>query len=77
MPFSLQMLSERDKSEIHTRALEILEKVGIRFHSKRVCEILQEAGCEIDWEKQSARIPRSLVEAGLKTVPSRFTLASP
>jgi trimethylamine--corrinoid protein Co-methyltransferase len=71
------MLSERDKSEIHTRALEILEKVGIRFHSKRVCEILQEAGCEIDWEKQSARIPRSLVEAGLKTVPSRFTLAAP
>jgi trimethylamine--corrinoid protein Co-methyltransferase len=71
------MLSEQDKSEIHTRSLEILEKVGIRFHSKRVCEILHEAGCEIDWEKQSARIPRSLVEAGLKTLPSRFTLAAP
>lgn len=77
MPFSLQMLSEQDKNEIHTRSLEILERVGIQFHSKRVCEILQEAGCEIDWEKQSARIPRSLVEAGLKTLPSRFTLAAP
>jgi trimethylamine--corrinoid protein Co-methyltransferase len=77
MPFSLQMLSERDKNELHGRALEILERVGIQFHSKKVCEILQEAGCEIDWEKQSARIPRSLVESGLETLPARFTLAAP
>jgi trimethylamine--corrinoid protein Co-methyltransferase len=76
-PFSLPMLSDRDKSEIHEHALEILEKVGIRFQSKRVCEILQEAGCQIDWEKLSARFPRALVESGLKSLPSRFALAAP
>ena len=72
----ISMLSAEAKSEIHARSLEILEKVGIRFHSRKVCQILQEAGCEVDWDKLSARIPRSLVEAGLATLPSRFTLAA-
>ncbi|MBW1685051.1 MAG: trimethylamine methyltransferase family protein [Deltaproteobacteria bacterium] len=56
----ISMLSAEAKSEIHGRSLEILEKVGIRFHSRKACQILQEAGCEVDWDKLSARIPRSL-----------------
>jgi len=76
MALTLSMLSAEDKNEIHSRALEILEKVGIKFRSEKICKILGDAGCDIDWDGLSAKIPRSLVEAGLKTLPSRFTLAA-
>jgi trimethylamine--corrinoid protein Co-methyltransferase len=77
MALRLSMLSAEDKNEIHGRALEILEKVGIKFRSEKVCRILGDAGCDVDWNNLSAKIPRALVEAGLKTLPSRFTLAAP
>ncbi len=77
MQLRLTMLDQADRDAIHTKALEILESVGIRFGSKKICDLLHQSGCKIDWKTLSAQIPASLVESGLATLPSQFTLAAP
>lgn len=72
----ISLLSRSEKERIHGGSLEILQQVGIQFRSKRALGILAEAGCEVDWQEGSARIPPAVVEEALKTLPSRFLLAA-
>ncbi len=72
----ISLLSDDQKTQIHERSLGILGKVGIQFRSERALKIMADAGCEIDWEQGSAKIPRRVVEKALKTLPSQFLLAA-
>lgn len=72
----IRLLSDEQKTQIHQRSLDILGRVGIQFRSERALKIMADAGCEIDWELGSARIPRRVVEEALETLPSQFLLAA-
>ena len=72
----LSILSQEDKERIHGQSLELLKRVGIKYHSKRAVKIMEEAGCEVDWDALSAKIPASVIEKALETLPSKFLLAA-
>jgi trimethylamine--corrinoid protein Co-methyltransferase len=59
-------------ARVHTQALDLLERSGIRFYSERAREIWHGAGARIDGE--IVRIPGALVETALKRAPASFTL---
>ena len=72
----LNYLTDTDRQQIHDSTAEVLEKVGVRFHLPEAVELLAAAGAEVDRGDLSARIPWSLVEEALKTVPRRVLLAA-
>jgi trimethylamine--corrinoid protein Co-methyltransferase len=72
----ITLLSHDEKKRIHENSLDVLQKVGIQFNSKKAIDILADAGCEVDSEKLSARFPPHLVEQALETLPSSFLLAA-
>jgi len=61
---------------IHEESLDILERVGIRIYSKQALDLLKKHGAEVDKDKNVARIPKSLVEKALQTVPKELRLAA-
>jgi trimethylamine--corrinoid protein Co-methyltransferase len=77
MEFALQPM-ERTLPEgealgrVHSHALALLERSGIRFYSERAREIWDGAGARI--EGDVVKIPASLVEPALKRAPQSFTL---
>jgi trimethylamine---corrinoid protein Co-methyltransferase len=70
------LLSVQEKERIHGRALDVLEKVGIKFNSRQALDILEEAGCPVNRDELSAKIPPRLVEQALQTVPHRVLCAA-
>ena len=69
-------LSQEEIKRIHGKSLQILEEVGIMFGSQKALKILEAAGCQVDWDELSAKIPPHLVEQAIGTLPSRFLLAA-
>lgn len=73
---TISFLSKEEKERIHAQSLDILQKVGIQFNSTRALKILEEAGCQVDWDERSAQFPSQLVEQALQTLPSQFLMAA-
>ena len=70
MKLSLQSsLNEEQVKSIHDRSLHLLENVGIDYKTPRALEILEGAGCAVDYDRTWASIPRDLVEWALKQAP--------
>jgi len=69
---SLRLISDEGLQKIHQQSLEILEKVGMNINHKRSLEVLGEAGANIEKGSMRVRLPKELVEACLKRVPSRI-----
>ena len=76
MPIRMTLLDKEEKERIHGRALDVLQQVGIKFGSAQALELLADAGCEVDVDELSAKIPPHVVEKALETVPGQFTLAA-
>ncbi len=72
----IQILSDSEVEDIHTRSLSILEKTGIKVDHEEGLNTLKEAGAEVDHESQRARLPSDLVLKCLETVPDRYVLAA-
>ena len=68
----LTTLSIEQCREIHAAALEILDRTGVCVQCREAIDILKKAGCKVDGDV--VRIPASLVEWALKTVPNEFDL---
>ena len=70
MTLSLQpSLNQEQVQRIHDRSLHLLENVGIDYKTPRALEILDEAGCTVDYDRTWANIPRDLVDWALKQAP--------
>jgi len=67
-----QRTDENLLTKVHTHSLDLLENCGIRFHSQKARQILQEAGAQVSGE--IVKIPARLVESALKKAPHEFTL---
>ena len=72
----LKVLTPEDVKNIHEATLQIIEKVGIRFPSKRALEVWQEHGAEVDREKMIVRAKPALIEQALDSCPPFYTLAA-
>ncbi|MCK4617602.1 trimethylamine methyltransferase family protein, partial [Candidatus Aerophobetes bacterium] len=69
-----KILSEDDLSRIHQASLKILSETGMVIHSKKVVELLKEAGAKVDGERKRVRIPEDLIEITLDRLPSEIVL---
>ena len=67
-----KLLSEQDLDQIHSAAMRILEKTGIRFESQQAISLLAKAGAES--EGSQVRIPAKIVEKAIQSAPSKVTL---
>ncbi len=68
------ILDDSDVSRILDVAFDVLSSKGICIQSRRACELLAEAGAEVDFQKLAVKVPVPMAELCLKKVPSSFTL---
>ncbi len=71
---NLSVLSRDEAKFIHEASLKVLEEVGVKVLSPSVRSLLKEHGAEVEGE--IVKIPSSMVEEALKTVPKEVTLAA-
>ena len=72
----LEILTPLEVKKIHDATLWIIEKVGVRFPSKRALEIWAGHGADVDGEKMVVRANADLIENALKTCPPVYSLAA-
>ncbi len=60
-----QLKGKYDTPEIHKTALKIMEEIGISVGSEKCLEILESAGCRVDYDSQIVRISESVVDKAL------------
>jgi trimethylamine---corrinoid protein Co-methyltransferase len=72
----LELLSPEDVRQIHEATLDVIESVGVTFHSQNALDILEANGASVDRETTVARIPGAVIERALGTVPHEFTLGA-
>jgi trimethylamine--corrinoid protein Co-methyltransferase len=72
----LEILTPEEINKIHTATLWIIEKVGVRFPSKRALEIWAAHGAEVDNEKMIIRAKPELIEKALKNCPPVYSLSA-
>jgi len=65
----INFLSQDELEAIHNASLRVLESTGIRVMSDEALDILGKAGAKVDYEKNHATIPESLIEEALKRAP--------
>ncbi len=68
----MTMMDRSDCLMIYQASLEILRETGIQVFSEKGVELLRKAGADVESER--IRIPPSLVEWALSTVPGNFNL---
>lgn len=69
-----QVLGEGEIDLVRQGSLTVLEETGILIEHPRALTLLAEAGAAVDANSHRAKIPSSLVEKSLRTVPREFTL---
>ncbi len=72
----LEVLTPEEVKQIHEATLQIIEKIGVRFPSKRALEIWHAHGAEVDFNKMIVRAKPDLIEKALKSAPSAFVLGA-
>ena len=70
----VHFLSDKVIQQIIDEAFQVLMDPGIQIHNQEGLELLAEAGAQVDFEKQVARIPEELARKALETRPSEFHL---
>ena len=71
----VRILSDDEVRLMHTRALDILGKVGIKYESKRALDLLAEHGQRVDHDKGLAWLSPDIVQTCLESTPRVITLA--
>jgi trimethylamine--corrinoid protein Co-methyltransferase len=63
------VLTRHQIDRLHEHSLDLLERVGIDYQTPRALEVLEEAGCRVDYGRTWASLPRELVEWALQQAP--------
>ena len=71
----LKVLNREQALSIHTSALEILEKIGVKMEHDQARSMLADAGGKV-FDKDWVRLPTYMVEDALHTAPKQITLFS-
>jgi len=67
-------LSEDDVRRIHEHSLDVLQTVGIDYKTPKALEILEERGCQVDYDRNWASIYPELVEWAIDQAPRNVNL---
>jgi trimethylamine--corrinoid protein Co-methyltransferase len=70
----VQVLSPDEVGRIHETSVDLLQTVGVVYHSRRALDVLAEHGAEVDYETTVAKLPARAVEEALETLPHSFVL---
>jgi trimethylamine:corrinoid methyltransferase-like protein len=65
----LQVLSEKERTQVHARSLDLLSRVGVKVETARGREILANAGAQVNPQTHIVRFPPQLVETALEQTP--------
>jgi trimethylamine--corrinoid protein Co-methyltransferase len=65
----MPVLARHDVERIHQRSLDLLDRVGVDYQTPRALQILEEAGCRVDYDRTWASLPSDLVEWALQQAP--------
>ena len=68
-------MSESDKRTIHEAALEIMETIGVRVHSKNARAALKRAGAIVDDKSPDVKFPTDVVRSLIAKAPQKIVLA--
>ena len=69
----MEVLSHAEMEKIHSKTLQILEKVGFQVLDSECRALLARAGAKIDRASDTVHLPPQLVK--LKRLPTAFTSA--
>jgi trimethylamine--corrinoid protein Co-methyltransferase len=72
----LDILNPEDVQRIHEATLEIIEKTGVRFPSKKALAIWEKNGADVDHDTMVVKAPKKLIEDAIKLCPPAYTLAA-
>jgi trimethylamine--corrinoid protein Co-methyltransferase len=70
----LKVLDEEEIKTIHNQTLDILSQVGIKVELKKMRNLLEDRGCDVDENKKLVRFRPDFVEECLKKAPREFIL---
>ncbi len=73
---SLDVLSGEEIRRLHTASLDVIEKTGIRFPSKRALDIWEAHGAKVDRNTSIVKVPGQIIEDALKLAPAKYDLAA-
>ena len=73
---NLNILSSKDVEHIHRATIEIIERVGVRFPSKKALDIWEAHGAKVDRDTKIVKVPGNVIEEALKQAPPIYTLAA-
>jgi trimethylamine--corrinoid protein Co-methyltransferase len=73
--FHLSVLDDRQLAAIKNATLEILERVGVHFPSKRALDVFAEHGARVDREREIVRMPPELVMRAMGHAPRTYVLS--
>jgi trimethylamine--corrinoid protein Co-methyltransferase len=69
-------LSADEQDLIHESSIKTLREIGVLVRSEPTLKILDEAGADIDFAKQIAKIPEEMVRDALSKVPKSIRLCA-
>jgi trimethylamine--corrinoid protein Co-methyltransferase len=69
-----RILIDEEIASIHQSSLTTLQEVGILVQHHKALSLLAEAGATVDAASHHVKIPATLVEKALRTVPSEFLI---
>ena len=72
----LGLLDDAEVRQIHEATLDVIENVGVKYHSQAALDILEANGAAVDRETTVAKIPADVVERAMSTVPEQFVLGA-
>ncbi len=72
----LRFLEDEQLDTLREATLDILENVGVRFHSEKALAIFEEHGAPVDRSSQIVKLPRDLVLKAMSSVPRYFDLGA-
>jgi len=74
MKTRFEVLSREEIEQIHAASLAVLAEVGIKVDYRKAQELFREAGCTVDEETQSVKIPEKVLMEAIGRAPRQFTL---
>lgn len=69
----LELLASDQIEDIHTATLDLLERVGVKFHQAQALRHLESGGARIDSKTERVYFSESLVKEALRKAPRSFT----
>ena len=67
-----RVFTEQQCRELHSAAMEVLERVGVEIHSDRALDVAKTAGAYVEGNR--VKFPAALVEKCIRSAPSRVVL---